>query len=465
MSFIKKNPVNLIILLVLVTGSYFRSTWYGDLRLSVANAETDSYMSSARNSIFSWKIFAGQRLFTTNLLYKFASDPSTCPITAYGKPGIGEEAERNIQACFDKIVLIQNYLSIFGWCFLGWVVAGKLKNPFIKISTAAIIMLFGFTPQIAEWDSVLSPESLSLSLFAITLGLALDLGMRVRISEVPFGTRTEKVLAGMLLTVFLLWVFVRDVHLYAIPITLVMLAPLFFVKKFRATKALPVISAVLLFFFIIGYLSARDSLRATRYPLMNSLDVYIWPHPARVEFFKEYGMPEKDHPDYRQAPVYLAWADEHAARAYAMFLITHPGFVVTTLWSNMDLLIDDFAQPYFLTDEVKNRDFLLVVGEMVNPESGLIYLLTFTMAVLFFFRSFAKDAQGMPAFKAWAWISIVVYGIAAATLFISYFGDTAGLRRHIMPSVELIRLHFWLSLLPFLDIALSNRKTDINTHL
>ena len=44
-----------------------------------------------------------------------------------------------------------------------------------------------------------------------------------------------------------------------------------------------------------------------------------------------------------------------------------------------------------------------------------------------------------------------MYGIAAATLLISYFGDTAGLRRHIMPSVELVRLHFWVFLVPFLD--------------
>lgn len=463
MKFLRTNLVNLIILSIFTVGIFFRATWYGDLRLSVANAETDSYMSSARNSVFSWGIFAGQRLFTTNLIYKFANDPDACPITSYGKPGIGEEVERAVQICFDKIALLQNYLAIFGWCFLGWMLAGKIEHPLLKIFAATAVMLFGFTPQIAEWDSVLSPESLSLSMFAVALGIAIELVFRVVKSETPFAASMEKLLLVILMVVFLLWVFVRDVHLYSIPIVLLLLAPLFFIRKFRGNKALPIAFLTLIFFFIIGYLSARDSLRATRYPLMNSLDVYIWPHPARVEFFKEYGMPEKDHPDYRQAPVYLAWADEHAARAYAMFLVAHPGFVITTLWSNMDLLIDDYTQPYFLTDEVKNRDFLLVVGEMVNPESGLIYLLTFAMTVLFFIRSFAKDAQRMPAFKAWAWISIVVYGIAAATLFISYFGDTAGLRRHIMPSVELLRLHFWLSLLPFLDMALSNRITNINT--
>lgn len=455
MNCIKKHFLNLTILLIFFTGSYFRSTWYGDLRLSVANAETDSYISSAQNSIFSWEIFAGQRLFTTNLIYKFANDPVTCPITSYGKPGIGEETNRKIQECFDKIALIQNYLAIVGWCFLGWVVASKLKNPLIKIFTATVIMLFGFTPQIAEWDSILSPESLSLSLFAITLGFAFELGFRVGTSEAPFSTRIEKTLTVVWLVVFLLWVFVRDVHLYAIPITLTLLVPLFFLKKFRTTKVLPIIFTILFFFFILGFLSARDSLRATRYPIMNSLDFYIWPHPARVEFFKEYGMPEKDNPDYKLAPIYQAWADQHATKAYAIFLATHPGFVVTTLWENMDLLIDDYAQPYFLTDEVKNRQFMLTLGEMVNPETGSVYILTLLVTLVLFVQTLTNRTL---LHTTWAWIAIWVYGIAMATLFISYFGDTAGLRRHIMPSVELVRLHFWIFLAPFLDLSLTANK-------
>lgn len=455
MSFIKKNDANFIILLILGIGIYFRMSWYGDLRLSVANAETDSYMSSARNSIFSWNIFAGQRLFTTNLIYKFANDPANCPITAYGKPGVGEEVERKIQTCFDKIALLQNYFSIFGWCFLSWIVASKLNNPFVKIFSATVIMLFGFTPQIAEWDSVLSPESLSLSIFAIFLGISIELAFYIEKSDSPFSTKKEKFLGVIFIIMFLLWVFVRDVHLYAIPVTLLLLLPFFFIKKFRKTKILPIVFTIFFSFFIIGYLSARDSLRATRYPLMNALDEYILPYPTRVEFFKGYGMPEKEAPSYFDAPIYQEWADKNATKAYAIFLVSHPGFVITTLWENMDLLNGDYAQPYFITDEVKNHNFLLVVGEMVNPESGLIYLLTFFITATLVTQKIVNRKE---IFSAWSWLGIWVYGIATATLLISYFGDTAGLRRHIMPSVELVRLHFWVFLLPFLDRSLTVSK-------
>lgn len=452
MNFIKKHLTALIILIIFTIGIYFRISWYGDLRLSVANAETDSYMSSARNSIFSWKIFAGQRLFTTNLIYKFANDPIECPITSYGKPGIGEEVERKVQACFDKVAILQNYLSILGWCFLGWVIASKMQTTIVKVFSASAVMLFGFTPQIAEWDSVLSPESLSLSIFAIVLGIAIELAFAVAKSDVAFSTKKEKVLTAFLLISFLLWVFVRDVHLYAIPITLALITPLFFTTKFKSSKVVFTSFIILLFFFVLGYLSARDSLRATRYPLMNALDEYILPYPSRVEFFKKYGMPEKEAASYFDAPIYQAWADKNATKAYAVFLVSHPGFVATTLWENMDLLNEDYVQPYFLTEEIKNRDFLLVIGEMFNAESGIVYLLTFLIAIIFLTKLITNKSKTL---LPWVWLGVWMYGVAIATLLISYFGDTAGLRRHIMPSVEFVRLYLWVFLLPIIDIALS----------
>lgn len=455
MKFIKDNYASLIVLFLFAAGIYIRASWYGDLRLSIANAETDSYISASRAPLFSWKIFAGQRLFTTNLIYKLANDAENCPITSFGKPGVGEEDVREIQPCFDKIALLQNILSILGWCFLGWMLARWLTHPFVRIAAAGLVMLFGFTPQIAEWDSVLSPESLSLSMFAVLLGLALEVVFRAAASDEPFKTVTDKILLAVLAIWYSLWVFVRDVHLYAVPVTLVLILPLFFLKKFRTVRPLYYASAALMLFFVVGYLSARDSLRATRYPLMNPLDEYILPYPSRVEFFQRYGMPEKEAPDYRDAPIYLAWADQHAAKAYAMFLLAHPGFVVTTLWQNLDLLSGEYTQPYFFTHEVRNRDFLLTLGEMVNPQTGAVYLLTLLIVLAYFVQAVRHRA---PRLTAWAWLAVCVYGIAAATLFISYFGDTAGIRRHILPSVEIFRLYLWVFLPPFLDLSLGEKR-------
>lgn len=444
MKFLKTNSINIFIIAILATGALLRANWYGDLRLSVAYKETISYIRGSKAPLFSWEIFAGPRLFTTNLLFKAAqaSDVSTCPLIAYGAPAYGQEAYRANQSCFNKIAVTQNILAIVGWCFLAWSVSKSLQSPVIKIIAAISILVFGFTPQIAEWDSLLSPESLTLSLFSITLTLAIEIAFRISRSDTPFKSKLEKGLITAWTIIFLLWIFVRDVHLYAIPLTLGLIAILFFIKKYRTSKYLLLNFVLLFIFFLIGFLSAKDSLRATHYPLINALDEYIWPHPARIEFFQKYNMPE------RTSNLYQEWADANAANAYGAFLITHPGFIATTLWENLEQLNSDFVQPFFFAPEVKNREVLLSIGEMFHPETSSFYVID-----LFILLALIAQAIELrtPTALSWAWLAIWFFAIASVTLLISFFGDTIGLRRHIMPSVEMLRLFLWVFIMPLFD--------------
>ena len=165
MELIKKNIVSIFILIVMSILVWGRLHWYGDLRLSIANGETHSYISASRAPLFSWKIFTGERMFTTSVLYKLANDTVACPSVAYSFPSSGTETPREISPCFDKIVLIQNLLAVFGWVILALAIIKHLNNGLIKFVAAITILLFGFTPQLAEWESALGPESLSFSLF------------------------------------------------------------------------------------------------------------------------------------------------------------------------------------------------------------------------------------------------------------------------------------------------------------
>jgi hypothetical protein len=161
MTTMKEKWLNILILCILALGVWMRVSLYGDLRLSVGNAETPSYIESSRAPLFSWDIFAGKRLFTTNLIFKMANNESECPLAPVSSPVDGVENYREIQPCFDNIVLLQNILAALGWCCLAWSISRFLGNPLLKISSAILILAFAFTPQIAEWDSILSPESRS----------------------------------------------------------------------------------------------------------------------------------------------------------------------------------------------------------------------------------------------------------------------------------------------------------------
>jgi hypothetical protein len=204
---------------------------------------------------------------------------------------------------------------------------------------------------------------------------------------------------------------------------------------------------ILIIFFVVGYLSAKDGLRATRYPVVNAVDYYILPYPSRAAYFEQFGMPE------RTSPTYQPWADENLSKAYALFLASHPGFIVSTLRDYAEHFAFDFIQPYY-TWEMPNRSLYLMVGQFVHPQTLAVFLIDALLLLALLLRALqhrrAIDVN-------WAWLAAWFLLIAFATMLISFFGDVYGTRRHIMPSVEISRLFLWVFLLPILDIFISER--------
>ena len=181
---IKEKWQTITILCLLALGIWFRISFYGDLRLSIGMDDTPGYIYSAKDPLLSWKSFTGIRLFTTNLLYKLADNADECKLRIISP----KFNHRDIQPCFDKIVVLQSLLSIIGWCYLAWTTSRWLKNPFAKIISVVVILAFAFTPEIAEWDSLLSSELLSLSLFAIALALLMEIIFRVFYKNEPLNS-------------------------------------------------------------------------------------------------------------------------------------------------------------------------------------------------------------------------------------------------------------------------------------
>jgi hypothetical protein len=445
MTFLREKSINVVVLCILIAGAWFRLTWYGDLRLSIGHADTRSYVSGSQAPLFSWKIFAGTRLFTTNIFYKLANDEQKCPSFAFSSPSEGLESRRANQPCFDKIALLQNILAVCAWSFLAWMVARRLKNPVIKIVAATIIIIFAYTPQIAEWDSLLSPESLTFSLLLIAFALLLEIAFgTVGASDKKFASLRDRLLIPVFVVVYLLWVFVRDVHIYSILMSLILIAPLYLWKNFRQSQTLKWVSLTLIGFFILGSVSAKASLRATHYPLEHAFNAYIWKYPQRVEFIKQFDMPPRESPEFQ------TWFDANATKTYGLFLISHPGFVVTTLWDNTDQFKSDFIQPYFVTKDIQYRDSLIKIGEMAHPQTNAVFVLDVLFLVALGFKAF-KYRNGETI--VWFWLAAWFLLTAVITLVPTFFGDIDGTRRHIFPSVELLRLFMWIFLFPLLDYS------------
>jgi hypothetical protein len=396
---------------------------------------------------------AGERLLTTNLLYKLTVNDPECEHTPRSMPGIGEESKRVLQRCFTGTVVFQNILAILSWSALAYAFSLWMINPFLKLTAVAMILAFGFTPEIAEWESILSPESLTVSLFILSIAILLAIGYQIAHAGELLISRRIGLLIALWMMCYLVWIFIRDAHLYTIPITILLGIPIAFGSDHRKTKLVVGITLILLGVFAVGYRSSRDSLRATYYPVMNSFNFYIAPYPTRLAYFYDRGMPDLSSPDLQ------AWMDAHLSGTYGSFLISHPGFVISTLIEYKDYFSSDYLQPYFKTKGVPLHDVLILVGEFVHPRTLSIFLITLILLTGFSMGAIIrKDPQSITL----AWMAAWFISASAITLFITFFGDVAGTRRHIFPSVEMLRLFFWLVVFLLIDNFVRQQAVQVD---
>ena len=449
MANIKEKMVAIIILVLLVLGALIRVSAYGDFRLSVGDLDTASYINSSKSSLFSWASFTSRRLFTTNLLYKLANDEKKCNLEVISIPAAGDEKNRQVQSCFDNIALSQNILAVLAWCYLAWTTSRWLKTSFAKITAAIIILTFGFTPQIAGWDSILSAESLTLSMFVISLALLEEIVFRIAERNEDFNSRKIVLIILGWIVIYALWIFVRDVHIYTILITLLLIATLLMIKKFRQSRTLLITGLALIVLFMLGYISAKASLRAEKFSLPHSFNDFIIPSPGNMDFFKKFGMPDIS------SPAFENWFNSNATSVYGLFLLSHPRFVAQTMSENSFFFISDFLQPYFPFDSNRVMSDLINIGEFVHAQSNAIYLIDILMLLGL---SIAAIKHRESSLIAWSWLGWWIFLIAFATLIVSFFGDTAGTRRHIYPSVEIFRLFTWIFLCVYIDRLISNKS-------
>ncbi|HQX14951.1 MAG TPA: hypothetical protein PLA27_00920 [Anaerolineales bacterium] len=441
--FIADRWTTIIILGILAMGIWFRATIYGDLRLSVGMSDTPSYINSSRAKLFSPQMFSGERLFTTNLLYKLANDPIRCPLTVIGNPSVGIELPRVIQPCFDKIAVLQNALAIFAWSFLALIASRWLFHPFYKTLAVLLVLAFGFSPQIAEWDSVLSSESISLSMFAILIGLMLEISQRLARDRSQRLSTTTKGLITLWLIVFTLWVFLRDVHIYASLITIVLLLPFLLVKKIRLTNSIPIVVYILSGIFILGMYTTQKSSR-WELPLFHVMDGRVFTDQGVVNYF----VTRFDMPRDPSSLEYSEWFNTRGFRSYGIFLATHPRYALSALMERSDYLSEDFVQPYFTTAEIRSRKTLLDMGRIVHPETNAVFLIDFILVASMLINSL-KSSTGRA--WAWTWFAVWMFFFGSVSVLLSFFGDNIGIHRHIFPYVEIFRLLLWIGLLANLD--------------
>lgn len=436
-----KNPGKWLVLAMITAGIAARLAFFGDLKSSVIIADTPSYIDSSRVRLTSWEAFTSYRPFTTNLIYRIFTPQDGYKYRPIAE-GLTTTTHRRRFQDFQNIAVLQSILSIIGWSGLAWVISTQFKNRIVMVGAAGIILLFGFSPQIADWDSILSSESLSVSLFMIFFAILIWQAFAYYYDSANGLTRSAG-LISLILAVFL-WVFVRDVNTYALIIPISMTLGLYILPRFRRSASLLITSALMFIILVLGITSARQR-PLWRLALEHVFDSDIFTSPGIVEHFSERGMPDPG------APEYAAWFNNHAAAAYMKFLLTHPAYTTNKFFKDLNLAFTENMQPYFRANELSKRPLFIRVGEYLHPESGSVFLVSMILLVIIWNRAiFQRDADSLP----WAWITTCMFLMAAVIMFFSIFGDTFALARHALSSTTAFRLLTWILLLVLVDFSL-----------
>ncbi len=437
MEFFKTRGINFLVIAALAGMIFLRLTSYGALNLSVGNGDTGTYIDGGAAPLFARDMLTRSRLFTTNLIYHLA-DAQACELQVVSYPAVQTETYRGVQPCFDRIVFFQNILAVIGWGALAWTFSRRLRGGYEKLLAAILIPAFGFTPAIADWDSILGSEALTFSLFALSLALVI---------EVYFAAASGKFFAPLsALTVFVLslWAFTRDANIYTLAVLLGMsVLALAAAPQLRKNKKLTAPLAVVFIILLVGLQSAMLS-RRWEVPLGNVFNDLLLPHPARVEFLQGLGMPDPD------SAAYPEWFSAKAPRAYARFLLAHPGYTLSAFISELGGIFSENTQPYFYADETSARLALATLNDLLHPKTALVFILDILLMAGFLFAAFRKKN---PTYAGWFWLMTWLTLSAALTLGVGFFADSVGVIRHTMFAVEMFRLTFWLFLLILLDQA------------
>lgn len=445
-----KWTVQVIILLILAVGVLLRLKTYGDPHLSIASDDTPGYVSSSEAPLLSWEIFTGRRLFTTNILYKFFEPEEGYKILANGS---SDTTRRVIQPGFDSITVLQFIVSIICWSFLIVTISKYINFPPLKILSAIILLLFAFTPQIAEWDSVLMSESLTFSLFALQFALVI----RIIFMSQDGKENPTPFLVFWIVVVFA-WTFLRDTNVYAIPANLALMMILWFSPKFKKSRLVAILMVTLLGFFLLGFYTSRSSPRDT----IEIGHVYkndLLPHPARVEALQKMGMPSPDSEEFEQ------WFEAEATSAFMKFMITHPGYTFSKLGNDILYAFGESMQPYFKIPELGYKRYQLIqIGYVLHPDTATPLLISLLILPILLYFSWRNIGNSRP----WAWVASWAFVAASITIAISILAGVGGLTRHTLFSTMLYRLLMWILIFIVLDTVIENtqnQETRTENHL
>ena len=443
---------------------FARVTCYGPMNDSVAVQDSESYFETAEKASFSLEFFEQQRSITLPLLIHLSNPTGEHELTNLSEPFFQTEPRLAVQPGTENLIRNQTVISIVCWVLFALLAASSVNGWFAKALMTLLILFCGFVPQVADWDSIISSESLSISLFVLVLGILF------KVMPDGKGDRTGKWIAAVLmLPVSFFWVFTRDTNAWFIigaALVLIIAGIVNWVgRKVQNISAL-ICGFCLLGIFFFHQVTFTESERWLL-PLLNNLTANVFPYEDRVEFFAKTGMPtdeetlsitgSAEYNNIYENEKFLHWARRFGMDTYRDFLLSRPLWTVLQVYENLDSFFEENRQPFFYGSDQQRPHWAEKPGNLIHPLSAGVILIDLLLLILLACKA-ANTGDGTDIRFFRTLLALFIGG--GLLMSIAYLGEVRSVWRHVLGGVMALRMLVWLGIASLFSVPERKNSSD-----
>jgi hypothetical protein len=319
------------------------------------------------------------------------------------------------------VVTLQAILGALCWSVAAVIAGALVVSRGIRYGFQIAMLCLGLTLPVTRFDNALLSESLSMSVAVVLTALLVRLACRP-------STR----LAVAVFVVAAIWSLIRQNNAQLVLVAALAVLVLGLRGRHRRMAALLAVGFVLL--ALLGVLLASSNNQIEQYNTAQILDRRIVHDPERNAWFRAHGMPNADKAFERQRElspdgnidnaialqydsVFGAWLLDDGPQTYFRYLLTHPGFVVSTPFTD-----DEAYQGYLwgITAYGSSRRVLPEVVDTIfwpqtDRERTLFEFYVALALVAVAARAFVDRRARRPAIAGFAVLAVSMVNIVLVT--------------------------------------------------
>jgi hypothetical protein len=365
----------------------------------------------------------------------------------------------------DHLVTLQVVVGVVAWVSAAVLIARVYRSTIAQTVAVAGVLVLGLTIEVSNFDAVILSESIALSLTVVLVALGLNVVCRP----------SARVMWAIAVVAFL-WAFCRHSNVYLL--WLATIAAVLAALLHRRRRQYVVLACVFGAVALTGTVVSSSNTTIHHSNISQIVARRIAPDATLRSWWRQQGMPPlpsgvpsaatrdtHNAPDavvytqtrrLHQNEVFHRWFDDHGTSTYLRFVVTHPGYVVATVFREPRVLNGFLGGAVY---GVREPVLPSLVEGVVWPETrrGALLVVT-TLAIVCFAlialtRRRAQDVTVPPTLKGALRYSSVLLAISVVSIFLVAHSTGAEFERLLLIPAVTARIAAVVALAALIDYA------------